>query len=333
MRCHYLCLCYCRPPPLPNFFPSESQEREEVTRKAPSRPPGKGIEIDAESKSPKDEEFEEAFRVFDLARYASPMTAPWSGRQAALGMIAWAASFIGVGLVLVPVIRSFAGPGGFAVLSQQQKALFTLLNQILETGAGLGIIGLATGVFGPEALPSDVLKIDFRSPFRKPDGWAAWGLLGILLSPAVVYAASLLIEKIGAEDLSARGTADAVSQLLALDTTTFLSLFITTAVLAPLLEETVFRGFLLPSLAKVMPTPAAVALSSVAFGLVHLSPRDTPQLTALGVLLGFSYVRSRNLLTPMMIHGTWNGTVLAVLYVLQATGVDLQELLHQGASQ
>ncbi len=40
------------------------------------------------------------------------------------------------------------------------------------------------------------------------------------------------------------------------------------------------------------------------------------QLTALGFLLGFAYVRSRNLLTPMLIHGAWNGTVLTILFLL-----------------
>ena len=80
--------------------------------------------------------------------------------------------------------------------------------------------------------------------------------------------------------------------------------------------------------AMMKPTPAAVVLSSIAFGLVHLSPRDTPQLAALGVLLGFSYVRSKNLLTPMMIHGAWNGTVLVILFALSASGVDIHEMLH-----
>lgn len=40
------------------------------------------------------------------------------------------------------------------------------------------------------------------------------------------------------------------------------------------------------------------------------------QLTALGFLLGFAYVRSRNLLTPMLIHGAWNGSVLTILFLL-----------------
>ena len=53
----------------------------------------------------------------------------------------------------------------------------------------------------------------------------------------------------------------------------------------------VFRGFLLTSLTRWMPAPAAVLLSSLAFASAHLSARDFPVLTALGVLLGFSYVR------------------------------------------
>lgn len=92
----------------------------------------------------------------------------------------------------------------------------------------------------------------------------------------------------------------------------------------------VFRGFLLTSLTKWMSTPAAVLLSSIAFGFVHLAPRDFPQLTSLGVLLGFSYVRSRNLLTPMLIHGAWNGAVLTLLCVLASQGVDIQKLIHEG---
>ena len=40
---------------------------------------------------------------------------------------------------------------------------------------------------------------------------------------------------------------DAVSSIITMDFSTYASLFTTTAILAPLLEETVFRGFLLTS--------------------------------------------------------------------------------------
>ena len=115
--------------------------------------------------------------------------------------------------------------------------------------------------------------------------------------------------------------------MLSLDLPSYASLLVVTAVMAPYLEETVFRGVLLPSLTKYMPTYAAVIVSSLAFAACHLSPRDFPQLTALGLLLGFSYVRSRNLLTPMIIHGTWNGTVLTFLFALLSAGFDVQQVL------
>ena len=118
-----------------------------------------------------------------------------------------------------------------------------------------------------------------------------------------------------------------MAKLLNVDLRTFVNLFAVTAILAPLLEETVFRGFLLTTLTKFMPTWTAVLISSFGFGAAHASPRDLPQLAALGTLLGFSYVRSRNLATPMFIHGAWNGTVLVVLFTLASSGVDLSEAL------
>ena len=51
---------------------------------------------------------------------------------------------------------------------------------------------------------------------------------------------------------------------------------------------------------------------------------------ALGTVLGFSYVRTRNLATPMIIHSTWNSAVLLLLTVLVASGYDINELLHGG---
>ena len=71
----------------------------------------------------------------------------------------------------------------------------------------------------------------------------------------------------------------------------------------------------------------AVVLSSLLFGAAHLSPRDFPQLTALGIVMGLAYIRSGNLLSPMLIHGVWNGSVLTILFLLSASGVDLQEFL------
>lgn len=58
------------------------------------------------------------------------------------------------------------------------------------------------------------------------------------------------------------------------------------------------------------------------------APLACVQLTALGFLLGFTYVRSRNLLTPILIHGAWNGSVLTILFFLASQGISIDELLH-----
>jgi len=78
---------------------------------------------------------------------------------------------------------------------------------------------------------------------------------------------------------------------------------------------------------RFMPTQLAVLVSALLFGAAHLSAKDFPQLVALGTVMGFSYVRSRNLLTPMIINGTWNGAVLSLLFLLTSQGVNLEELL------
>ncbi len=114
-------------------------------------------------------------------------------------------------------------------------------------------------------------------------------------------------------------TVDEVVKIISPDPITFGGLFAVTAILAPILEEFVFRGFLLTSFSKLLPMPAAIGLSSVAFGMAHLSVKDLPELTALGVLLGLTYVMSRNLLTPIVIHGLWNGIVLLVLFTVAKT--------------
>ncbi|XP_020694063.1 uncharacterized protein LOC110107953, partial [Dendrobium catenatum] len=62
-----------------------------------------------------------------------------------------------------------------------------------------------------------------------------------------------------------------------------------TGVLAPLLEETVFRGFFMVSLTKWFPTPVSVLLSAAVFALAHLTPGEFPQLFVLGKFEWFGF--------------------------------------------
>lgn len=173
-------------------------------------------------------------------------------------------------------------------------------------------------------------RYSLDAPFSPRQGWLAWGLSGLILAPVFVTAIATLVTYAGYEEaVGGKGTVDGVANMIELDVPTYSSLLAVTAFMAPVLEETLFRGFLLTSLTKWLPTWAAVGVSSLAFGLAHFSPRDLPVLTTLGVLLGFSYVRSKNLMTPIFIHGMWNGSVLTFLFALTASGVDVEAMLKE----
>ena len=80
-----------------------------------------------------------------------------------------------------------------------------------------------------------------------------------------------------------------------------MNLIVTTVVLAPIYEEVIFRGYMLPTLTKFMPTTAAVGASAVIFALIHEHGiGDTVQLIAVG------------LATSIAVHATFNAAVIAL---------------------
>ena len=145
-----------------------------------------------------------------------------------------------------------------------------------------------------------------------------------------VGATALAMAALGLQDTSGSGTADVVVSTLSTDPAVEAAVFSVTSVLAPALEEVVFRGFLLTSLTKWMGVVPASFVSAGFFGVAHLSARDLPQLCAVGTVLGLVYSRSKNLLTPMLVHSFWNSGVLLLLLYLIGTGQDVERLLHAG---
>ena len=81
---------------------------------------------------------------------------------------------------------------------------------------------------------------------------------------------------------------------------------LSSAVLAPIHEELLFRGFLLPSLALWLPPWAAVALSSLLFAVVHGDLAAVLMVWWAGSLFGWCYAITGNLLAPIVLHSIFN---------------------------
>lgn len=90
----------------------------------------------------------------------------------------------------------------------------------------------------------------------------------------------------------------------------FAANFVVVAVMAPVVEELVFRGlgFGLVSL-LAGPVPAAV-VTGVAFGLAHGLVVALPVLAAFGVVLGLLRWKSGSVYPGMIVHGVFNGVAL-----------------------
>jgi len=81
-------------------------------------------------------------------------------------------------------------------------------------------------------------------------------------------------------------------------------------VMAPLGEETLFRGFVLQGMENGFSPARAVVLSAVMFAFVHVYPVEMPSIFAIGILLAVVFRQRRSLLASMTCHGTVNLTVV-----------------------
>ena len=97
----------------------------------------------------------------------------------------------------------------------------------------------------------------------------------------------------------------------------FIILFVTTTLLAPLFEEIIFRGILLPTLSRDFGITLGIMVSAFIFALAHLSLGEMPPLFVLGIGLGITRIASGSLLSSIIMHSLWNGLTFLNLFLLR----------------
>ena len=135
-----------------------------------------------------------------------------------------------------------------------------------------------------------------------------WTLVTLFLSGA----ASALVEVI-------TGRAPSSAAPLFPEAPTTEELLITTVLaclIAPLVEEFIFRGLLLGSLRKRFKVGTAVAVSAALFALFHFIPIQLAPLFVFGVMFGFVRVRYDNVWASVLLHAMVNGIAIWVSFAL-----------------
>lgn len=95
-------------------------------------------------------------------------------------------------------------------------------------------------------------------------------------------------------------------------------------IVAPLIEELLFRGIILRGLLRHYSVSTAILLSTSLFAAAHLTLIQLPTTYLVGALLGWLYVRTHSLWPSIFAHAVHN---LSVWIVWQLTDVPLQ---HEG---
>lgn len=139
--------------------------------------------------------------------------------------------------------------------------------------------------------------------------------LGItpLLYVAVSFALSLLPE----------AWMDAYNEASAALNQTGIIMVVATVVMAPIVEEVVFRGLILSRLNRVMPGWLAVLLSAAAFGLCHGQAVWMAYAFVLGALFGFLTLRARSIWPSLIAHFLFNGIGQLGVYLPQTEAVSM----------
>ena len=241
------------------------------------------------------------------AGVGTPWSTPWDGE------IIWQVMIVGfffisqilLPLIVVPILVKVVGLN-LVAMGLRGKAVTVLVSYLLMAVGGLVVLYLSLKAFFP------LSEEWFR--FQVKGKWILWGVGGYLVALPLVVLVSLLNQQIW----QGQGGSNPII-LLALqaqDRVALTIFFFTASIAAPVFEEIIFRGFFLPSLTRYLPVGVSILVSSLVFALAHLSLSEVLPLTTLGMILGFVYVRSRNLLAPILLHSLWNGGTLLSLFIL-----------------
>jgi len=234
-----------------------------------------------------------------LATQENPPPRPlptWSmsGRAALLVLLLWflgyflAGNLAGLLLSPFPGLRWAVVPLGYG----------------LHAGLGFRLLCWAEGLS-----PGDLWQRVAPGPVGRDLAWGGAFLgLAVLLVIAVALTSNLLLrpEQSPQRDLQEllRGLSGWLPSLL---------LFLTVAGLGPLWEELLFRGFLLPVLARRQRMTLALVVSALAFGAIHLQPVGLPVLSTLGWVLGLAMRQTGSLRAPVLVHACWNGGIFLLM--------------------
>lgn len=242
-------------------------------------------------------------RLLDARRVRALPTSPFRADRTARVLLAWFVGFQVAGFVIFGVLGS--GP--------QASAYAVPLG-----GLTSGVIALALiELWGREPSTLRPLRLDLGLTLPERPG-----PLGVLLwlLPAMGLCALLtwLAELVNRQLLGVPTETQSTLKLLLSegDTLTLSMVGLGAVIVAPLVEELLFRAYLFRNLRDRFGSGLAVLASGLVFAAVHAHPSLILPLTGLGIALALVYEWTGSIWVPIAAHAAWN---LMTLITVEAT--------------
>jgi membrane protease YdiL (CAAX protease family) len=112
----------------------------------------------------------------------------------------------------------------------------------------------------------------------------------------------------------------------------FLALFLTVAIVAPLLEEVLVRGILLRGLVASWGVTAGVLWSALFFAAIHLHPLQAAPAFVNGVVWALVIIRTGSLGATLFLHSLNNALVFLLAQVAARVPPDMEARLAAGST-
>ncbi len=250
-----------------------------------------------------------------MSEQPSPAAAP-GARIIAGRRIDWGARDVGFGalwfltlFLLVPI--PFSLPFLFAYGAEAAESVGALLVSSWISQAGLLVVAAS---FTFRKYGGSWERLGFVPVERRHLLWALAGFAGAM---AVVIGYGLAVQVFNIDSLQSN-CAEQLPDVVVGDPVLISFAAVLALCFAPLCEETFFRGFVMPGLARSWGVPAGVLISAVAFTAGHSQP-DSAMATLrillaifpIGLIFAIVYLRSGNILSTILAHFCFNvlGTI------------------------
>jgi membrane protease YdiL (CAAX protease family) len=192
--------------------------------------------------------------------------------------------------------------------------VYAALAALLGYGPMVAYCRYASHRWGTDDLPSD---LGFR--FRWVD--LGWGPLAWISAWVGGIAAALVVV---AFHVPIKSNTEGVNDYAG-DRAVLIAFLIVAVLVAPVVEELMFRGVVLRGFASAMPPWTAVGLQGVFFGAAHLDPvRGVGNLglvivlSAVGAVLGGAAYLLRRIGPTIVAHALYNGAVMAIVLLVNS---------------